>query len=368
MNGRKQKEFLGPGFILSLLFLLTSCSYPHQKIIDDIQIPTVLGFDKGEEGFTGTVSYIDFTEEENDGNEVFLEADGKNAETILQKIDAQSSKPIEIGKLNLLVFGSELASEGISYFTSTICRDPLIGSNMFLAVAEGKAGELLKNGQKINSNYIYNLIEHNSKDQNLPKPALQSFLFDYYGEGRDGTLPYLKINQKNKMEVNGLAIFKNDQVKLFLDRKEAFLYKILKGRYLKGQTEFEIQKDDQKGVAVFTLLHGENKKIVSGKSENKVKFNIELQGMVKDYPEWLDLSEAKNNIFLKNEMEKRVKEDLENLLFKFKDYNVDPLGIGDLVRAHSRNWDEEEFYQNAYDNVTYEIDLNIELLRAGIGE
>jgi hypothetical protein len=46
--------------------------------------------------------------------------------------------------LNLLIFGKILAENGVSYFVKTICRDPFIGSNMFIAVSEVPAGELLK--------------------------------------------------------------------------------------------------------------------------------------------------------------------------------------------------------------------------------
>jgi hypothetical protein len=97
--------------------------------------------------------------------------------------------------LNLLIFGKNLAENGVSYFVKTICRDPLIGSNMFIAVSEVPAGELLKKSNDKNTKYLYQLIEQNYKNQNTPIPTLQSFLFDYYGEGRDASIPYLKINQ-----------------------------------------------------------------------------------------------------------------------------------------------------------------------------
>lgn len=367
MSGHKSISILG--LSISLTLFLSACTYPQQKIIDDIQIQTVLGFDKDEEEYIGTTLYPDFTEEEN-GKGVVLEGKGSKVRLITQELDEQSPKPIEIGKLNLLVFGRELAEDSVSYFVKTICRDPLVGSNMFLAVTEGHAGELLKQGQNKSSNYIYKLIEHNYRSQNIPLPTLQSFLFDYYGEGRDVSIPYLSINQKGNIEVNRLAVFKKEKLKLILDQKETFLYKILRGRIMKGETDVKIHKGQREGLALLTVLYGANKKFVSIKqSKTKVKMNIELQGMVKDYPVWWDLRGNKNKILLKKQLEKQLKEDFEDLLLKFKDYQVDPLGIGDLVRAHSRtrNWSEKEFYENVYPNLTYDLDLTIELTSAGIG-
>ena len=366
MSGHKSISILG--LYMSLILFLSACTYPQQKIIDDIQIQTVLGFDKDKEEYIGTTLYPDFTKEEENGEGVILEGKGSKVRLIKQELDEQSPKPIEIGKLNLLVFGRELAEDSVSYFVKTVCRDPLVGSNMFLAVTEGHAGELLKKGQNKSSNYIYKLIEHNYRSQNIPLPTLQSFLFDYYGEGRDVSIPYLRINQKGNIEVNGLAVFKKEKLKLILDQKETFLYKILRGRIMKGETDFKIHIGQREGSALLTVLYGENKKFVSIKQSNtKVKINIELQGMVKDYPVWLNLSKNKNKILLKKQLEKQLKKDFEDLLLKFKDDQVDPLGIGDLVRAHSRNWSEKEFYENVYPNLTYDLDLTIELTRAGIG-
>lgn len=369
MIGRKSKLILCFCAFLYLILILSACSYPYQKIIDDIQIQSVIGFDRGKKGYIGTMLFSDFTKQEKNGEGVILQGEDLKAGIIIQEVGTQSPKPIEIGKLNLLLFGRELAEDGISYFVKTICRDPLIGSNMFLAVSEGRAEELLKSAQGKSSTYIYNLIEHNFRNQNVPLPNLQSFLFDYYGEGWDVSIPYLKVNSKDKIEVSGLAVFKNDKLQLILNQKETFLYKMLRGRIMKGGTVFKLHKGNQEGLAALNILYGQNKKSVTFRqSKIKIKMKMDLQGLVKDYPVWLALRENKNKLFLKNQLEMQMKEDFENLLIKFKEYQVDPLGIGDLVRTHSKNWDENEFYETAYRNVTYEIDLNIDLTRSGIGE
>jgi hypothetical protein len=71
---------------------------------------------------------------------------------------------------------------------------------------------------------------------------------------------------------------------------------------------------------------------------------------------------------LKKQLEEQVENELKKLLHKLTAYQVDPLGIGDLVRANSRDWDEKEFYKHIYPTVQYGIDINIELTRSGIGE
>lgn len=366
MNGPKLKFSIT---FLAVLLTLSACNNPNNKTINDIQIPSVLGLDKGKDKYIGTILYTDYTKEEEKGETTILEGKGLNTRTILQEMDEQSSKPVEIGKLSLLLFGKELAEDGIAYFVKTICRDPLVGSNMYLAVSEGQSGELLKNNKSNSSDHIVRLIEHRYVKDDLPLPNMHSFLFDYYGEGRDNAIPLLKVNSAGKITIGGLAVFKNDKLITTLDEKETFLYKLLRGETIRGDSVFNVKNEDRKGTVVFTVLYGENRKrFIKNHSVPKIHFHMELQGMVKDYPTWLDLREDSQKYMLKKQLEERVEKECKKLLHKLTANKVDPLGIGDLVRAKSRDWDEKEFYENIYPNVQYDMDLNIELTRAGIGE
>ncbi|MEH7335092.1 Ger(x)C family spore germination protein [Neobacillus drentensis] len=366
MNGPKGKLLLTS---FSVLLTLSACNNPNNKTIDNIQIPSVLGLDKGKERYIGTVLYTDYTKEEEQGEATTLTGTGMNTRTILKEIDEQSSKPVEIGKLSLLVFGKELAEDGIAYFVKTICRDPLIGSNMFVAVTDGKSGELLQHNKGNSSDHIVNLIEHRYKKDELPLPNMHSFLFDYYGEGRDNAIPLLRVNSRGKITIEGLSVFKKDKQITALNKKETFIYKLLRGEMMRGESVFNIKNEGQEGTIVFTVLYGENRKrFKSNPSVPKVHFHMELQGMVKDYPTWLDLRKDKKKYLLKKQLEEQVEQECKKLLHKLTANKVDPLGIGDLVRANSRDWNEKDFYEKIYPNVQYDIDLNIELTRAGIGE
>ena len=179
MNSQKRKKIRYFYALLPLILMIPGCSFPRQKIIDDMQLPKVLGFDKVNNQYVGTVLYTDYTGDEKQGESSILQGKGRKSYLIKQSLNAQSSKPIEIGKLNLLIFGKELAENGVSYFVKTVCRDPLVGSNMLVAVSEKPAGEILMNYKDKNSDYPYKMIQQNYRTQNVPIPTLQSFLFDF---------------------------------------------------------------------------------------------------------------------------------------------------------------------------------------------
>ncbi|KKI89822.1 hypothetical protein WQ54_24185 [Bacillus sp. SA1-12] len=350
-----------------LIFVLTGCN--RGKIVDDIHMLSVLGFDKEDRDYIGTALYSDYTEEQKQGKIYSLQGHEKSTKLILKEINNQSSKPIEIGKLKLLMFSENLARDGISDFVKTICKDPLIGSNLIIAVSEEPAEKILNNLTKEGNDYLPNLIEQNFKSGNVPVSNLQIFLFDYYGEGRDVSVPFINLNEHGKVRIDGYAVFKKDHLSLVLKQKEMFLYKLLQARSMNGEMSFKVRKGQQEGLAVLTSLYGKKIESVSkNESGPKVTYSIKLHGMVRDYPGWLDLKKNENYKLLTRQLEKQIKNDLLKLLLKFQEHDVDPLGVGDLVRAHSEKWNEKEFYETVYPKVTFNINLSIQLHQSGIGD
>ncbi|QNF29972.1 Ger(x)C family spore germination protein [Metabacillus elymi] len=367
MSSQKRKIICCIFCSLSLLiFVLSGCN--RGKIVDDIHMLSIIGFDKEDQDYIGTALYSDYTEQKQ-GKIYSLQGHEKNTKLILKDINNQSPKPIEIGKLQLLIFSRNLAKDSISHFVKTICRDPLIGSNLIIAVSEAPTEKILNNLTKEGNDYLPNLIEHNFKSGNVPVSNLQIFLFDYYGEGRDVSVPFINLNEHGKVEVDGYAVFKKDRLSLVLDQKEMLLYKILQARSMNGDMDFKVSKEQQEDLAVLTSIYGEKIESVSKlETEPKVTYNITLHGMVKDYPGWLDLRRKENYKLLTRQLEKQMNNDLSKLLLKFQDHEVDPLGVGDLVRAHRKKWNEEEFYETVYPKVTFDINLSIQLHQSGIGE
>ncbi|MDN3015535.1 hypothetical protein PH210_04835 [Paenibacillus sp. BSR1-1] len=64
MNSQKKKNIRCFYALLPLILIIPGCSFPRQKIIDDVQLPKVLGFDKVDNQYVGTVLYSDYTEDE----------------------------------------------------------------------------------------------------------------------------------------------------------------------------------------------------------------------------------------------------------------------------------------------------------------
>ncbi|QGQ97620.1 Ger(x)C family spore germination protein [Paenibacillus psychroresistens] len=351
--------------VLMIALALTSCS--SERIVDHINIVTILGLDKNDAGFKETGLYSDFNHA---GRTALLQGNAKKPSLLLDEMNNQSSQPVAISKLKLLIINKQLAEEGITLFIESICKDPLISHYMIVAISDGAASSMLESLVDLKSENLPNYtIEHNIRSGAIPESNLHTLLFDYYGEGRDPSVPYLKLNQKGKIVITGQAIFKDDRLKLIINQEEVAMYKMLQGHLLRGNVPFTIMLGQNEGTAVFNSLGGKKSQALSKSARApKVIYNITMNGMIKDYPKWANLRKTGNDRLLIMQLEKQVRNKLLALLNKFVKNNVDPLGVGDLVRAHSKVWNEKEFYEVEYPNIKFEVHVNVNLMKSGIVE
>jgi spore germination protein len=345
-----------------LVLILASCS--NARIVDQLHILTTLGFDKNKSGYMGTALYSDLTQK--GGKISLVQGNSKQIKLILNQMNNQSTKRIDIAKLRMIMFSKEVAEDGLSNFLLTICKDPHISNYLFIVVTDESIASISKGLKgKDRSNFPYYMIEQNMEIGNIPESNLSTVLFDFYGEGRDFSVPYLRTNKNGEAEIIGYGIFKDDRLKLVINREEMMLYKLLQGKHFQGDISYNINDERDKSTALFSIQYGSgNKTVKIHKNETKITYNLTLNGMIKEYPHGT-LVEINN---AQDHLKKQLQTDLLRLLNKFKDANVDPLGIGDLVRAHSREWNEKQFYKEKYSTIGFEVNLDLQLTKSGIGE
>ncbi|MEN1937436.1 Ger(x)C family spore germination protein [Paenibacillus sp. 102] len=301
------------------------------KVVDQLDILKVLAFDKKEDKLVGTALYPEYAQNDKENKAGFLRAEASTTNIILSKMNRKTSSPVEIGKLKMLIFGENLAREGISELVRAICKDPLIGSRVQVAVAENSAEKLLKKAKKEGALFLFELVEQNIKKESSPLTNLQVFLFNYYGEGRDAYLPFLKVKKDNSIAIDGVGIIKDGKLKLHLNEKDMFTFKLLSGHNMNGNIEVLVKKENKKGYVALNNLYG----VMSMRASNldsipKVTVHITMNGLIKDLPSWLNLKDIQNVKFISKEIEKKQNEEVYQLLKKLQKYEVDPVGIGDF--------------------------------------
>lgn len=61
------------------------------------------------------------------------------------------------------------------------------------------------------------------------------------------------------------------------------------------------------------------------------------------------------------------KKTVKILIKQFQEKEIDPLGIRDEIRSHTRKWNIKQI-RNMYKNVAVDINLDLNIVQSGIGE
>jgi spore germination protein len=342
--------------------LLSSC-IPDSKILEDVQLIQAIGYDyinDGEFQLTAGATYTPPGIQSKPQN-IALTAIGRTSRNIRQEIQAQSPRPVEIGRVGVILFDEEMARSGIGDHVDNLQRDPNIGRDINLVVSKGKSNEILSTDvdqHESVSQFVIDLVTQNM-ERTIPSINLHHFLFQYRGLGFDPFLPFIE-KKDDLIKVSGVALFKEDHLIDTIDMKEGYILKVLYEKIRKGILEIELKED--KEVSIQNL--SSNTKFKPKKTVNGYKFNVsvKMDGRVMEGG-GLDLTQKKNIEKIEKRTEKMLEKEALALLEKLQKLNVDPLGIKEELRqAGYTDWKKQ------YGSVQFEVDAAVHLIQAGIME
>ena len=344
-----------------LLVFLSGCG--NDRIIDKVQLVETLAYDVVDDKIEGTIMYPIFSEKGTTKINHFKTI-SNSFEDILPRLDTKTAFPIEIGKLDMVLFGNKFAKRGIADVLISLSKDPIAGSRMQLGIAEHSVKEIIKSSENIQIPFhLSDKINHNIEEGNLPKMNLQVFLSNFYTEGKDPYLPYI-ITEKGQVKIQGLALLKNGRYVHHINMRQAFILKMLMEKFKNGNYKTKIKADNKE---VSLLLRNLNSKVTYNVDNSKpiphILINLTLNAQVKYEPALLQISE-KNN-YTEKLLNKYFNDEVSDLVSLFQKYNVDPIGLGDKVRAHSRNWDYTKFKQN-YPKLKTTVHSHVHIVNSGI--
>lgn len=350
----------------SLTFFLSGCGI-YERIIDEVQIIEALGYDREEGKVKGIAIYPIFAEQGNVKLKIYKTV-SDSYEDILPRMNAKSAYPIETGKLDFVLFGKEYATQGIEDVVTNFARNPNTGSRMQLGIAENTAEDILQSSKHVNlSFHLSDKINQNIESGNLPKMNLHMFLNNFHQEGRDPILPYL-ILEEDQIKIDGLALLKNGKYINHINLSKSVILKTLIDGSQNGQYKTKITQNKKEGFILLKNLDAKTTYTVE-KSEGipSIFIDLTIHAEIEKAPSWFDLKKDKDIVKLKRILNEHFKEEVQSLISLAQGYNVDPIGLGEKVRATSRNWDYQRF-MDIYPEVKTTVHTNIYIINTGIDE
>ncbi|MBT2687507.1 Ger(x)C family spore germination protein [Bacillus sp. ISL-47] len=347
--------------ILFLAMLLTGCV--EKEILDDINIEVAVGYDMledSEDKYRGTVLFQEFQPDKSVINRTFS-GEGTIRQDIRMAISKQSSEPVVTGGLKLAIFGPEVVKKGMYDIVDSLQRDASIGARLFVATSDGKTEDLLKGeyGSRGNSTYIYNMISHNVEKRDIPKTNLHLAAHDFYQKGKDPFLPRLKQVSKDKVEISGISLFKDDKEVDILRVENLFFFKLLVDKYSEGNFDISVSKDATAAVKSIRSKH--KIKILDNKADIKIK----IRGVIREFTGDALTPDVIKKI--EKNLEKEVETKCLKLLKRFQEQGIDPIGIGQLKKSQNRNFDFKK-WEDDYKNMSFNVKCNVLIEETGVIE
>ncbi|MFJ5761627.1 Ger(x)C family spore germination protein [Neobacillus sp. NPDC093182] len=346
-----------------LAFILIGCV--EKEILDDVSLMEGIGFDYiDKKNILGTVIVPVYLPDQPPKSNTFS-AKAEIKKSILQEIQRQTADPVVTGSLEVVLFSKTLSEKvGILPLVDPFQRDPGVGSGLYLAVVDGETKELLSGNYGIrgNATYISDLMEHNIKNEDLPKTNLQLFLADFYQEGKTPFIPQLKQIGKDKLQINGIALLKHGKMVDLIAPEEMFFFKLLVDKYSEGMHQVKIDS----GEAAVRSIHSSHNFKLTKRNPTEIMIHIKVDGIINEFT-GQELT-PKTVKALQKQFEKDIQQESLKLIKRFKDKQIDPMGFGHFVKTQTRNFDFKNWRENQSKDLVVKIKTDVKISESGVIE
>jgi spore germination protein len=352
--------------IVLLLFTVVLSGCTRTNIIDQLSIIHVYGFDLDDDGnVVGTALYPLHSKSRGNASIQFVEEKAPIGALVPPRMDQHTSMPIKLSKIRVLVFGKKFAETDTTEQVKRFILTPELGTNIQIVVSQQSAKETLKAIKNSGELTLADQLKHNMLHQNIPNMNLHVFLNHFFGEGMDAYLPMVTV-EKNRVKVDGIGIFKDGKYCLRLNEKQSFLFSIIEDKDTEGLYKIKTTENGKSGFITVSGYRSKNKWELAGYHPNpKLKLTLKLKWVAKHYPNWIDINNPGDLKKLETIIESDIKKEVKTLLKTLQRNKVDPLGIGNIVRARDRDWEEKTFYK-IYPEIPISINVKIQLLHTGL--
>ncbi|NLH00872.1 MAG: Ger(x)C family spore germination protein [Clostridiales bacterium] len=293
-----------------------------------------------------------------------VEETGNTVFSAIRDTTGKSSRKLYFPHCQVLVFGSSIAEEGILPYLDFFLRDHENRLNVWIAIAENKAGEVLDvepKFEKIPANNIAKVIEGQGHYSPRAVPVrLRDFKARSLSKTTAPIAPIIGISgkdDKKETEIKGTAVFKDGRMIGKLDAKESKGLLWALGELKGGIIEVKSEEGNYAAFEIIRVKSGFKTEVKDG----KVKINVSVleEGNLGEQAGPENLTKPAAVDFLEKQKAQAIKDEIMSAVKKAKELNADIFGFGDAVqREHPKEWEnmEKDWYK-----IFTTIEVNVEV-------
>ncbi|MGN7470960.1 Ger(x)C family spore germination protein [Brevibacillus sp. SAFN-007a] len=364
----------------SLVLVVSGCS--DLQIFDETGMATIVGYDLMKDGKIRASIVMPSINPEAERKIQLISAVGETSKGIRDKANLQSDKRLLGGQIRVALYNEDFAKKGLGSIIDTLYRDPSLSSRLFPCVLEGNAYDTLTYPYPEEGNigiYLYRMIEQNVHGEKIPSATMHEFFRAYYDTGIDPIMPYI-ARKGDELQIKGVALFQGDRFVGWITPREAFLIKLVHGKFRVGSYETSVpvhifgETDKERGHdtdtvhLAFDTISSSARVQLEQVSPPVFDVRIRLQARILELSRPLKLEEASLMKTMEKALEQKIQQELEQVVQKLQGLNVDPVGFGIIYRAQRRGLERfsPSDWRKMFREATFRFHVKATIIRNGV--
>lgn len=384
-----------------IIVILTGCFNAQE--LDELGISLLMGFDIEDGKVLLTAEIVDpsyTTEISGQGGESpvkYVQGTGNNLLEAFRDISLKFGRRVYAAHNKVLIFGEEVAKEGIVTYLDELFRDREQRENAYILIAKGaKAYEVMgiNSGlELIPANYIRDIIQETENNPKGIDMNIIDYLKNYYHDGINPTIGVIEKKSKKtidqiseeaasdifELSVLGSAIFDQDKLVGYLNGNDTKSLNFILDNIGRGIITFELplleeeklqNQEADRDLSTVVIINNNTKNDIELKEDELLlKTSIELKCALGEVIGKIDVSKEENLIRIADTCSKTIEENIEAAVKKVqKDYGIDIFGFGIVFhRKYPEQWEEiKDNWDEIFADADFEIEVESKIIRTGL--
>ena len=307
-----------------------------------------------------------------------LESEGNTVFEAIRELMGVASRRLYFGHCKLLIFGEDLARNGIREYLDLPLRNHELRTTMDVIIAKGGSGRDILYTKGITTSIVsYRISDILRGSQKSVGCSAMAKDYQVYGgletKGYDITIPAFvthKVDEEDVACLCGAGVFDGDRLIGWLTKKECALLSMVNGTYKTGLVTIEAAESPWKNTTFEVHKAKSETKVSIGEDESVTEHvHVKL---------WVNVGEAQTNIDFfdpaqternKYALEKNLEHDLNHLADAAQwTYRCDLFGVGKKIgKKDPAAW--EKFgsdWKKRFSEVKFEIKVDAVIISGGV--
>ncbi|MEC0275434.1 Ger(x)C family spore germination protein [Peribacillus frigoritolerans] len=359
--------------------------------LNKLAIVTAMGIDKTEDGYLVTVQILNPSELAGDARSgrtevVTFKKSGATIYEAIRGLSTDVPRRIYVAHLREVVFGEEMAREGIGKPLDVLSRHKEIRSDFYMTVAKGSTAYDTLNVQtaleKVPANKVFDALENSEKRWAPTRTVtLDELVSSIVSKGREPMLTGIKVygdpesgsNVKNAQNISPnsglrldyLGVFKRDKLVGWLNKNDSKGVSYITDHVKSTAVNIPCEGDQ------ITVNTTSSKTKIKGKMEKgnpKIDINVTSEGSIGEVECTIDLTKPEKIEELNKRYEKDIKAKIEGSIKTVQEkYQCDIFGFGEEIhRTDPKAWKRlEGNWENEFANLDVNVTVKAKIRNLG---